>query len=210
MRKKGWKDDRRETEMRRMLAVTVGTVAAIVALALPTQAKGAGGEINITKSGGGEPSLPITITGKDSFVWFEATGMGQTKFARPGVRLGPAYDVIATLDCGRDPGIIRQTLYPYAQGGVQVYTSGGQSYCGEMPLRAGWWSAPPDLLSTLESRGLEPPARAEPDTATVVTRASSRPNSPSNPLPPILMTLGALLAMVAAAGLVHRGRAVRA
>jgi hypothetical protein len=210
--------------MRRTLAVMAGTLVALLALALPAQAKGAGGEISITKSGGGGTggpgggsgggggtggggnlNLPITISGEQSFMWFDATGMGQTKFGPPDVQLGPAYDVIATLDCGKGPGVIRQKLYPYADGGPQVYTPGGQTYCGEMPLRAGWWAAPQDLLTVLEQNGLEPRAELEPAAPGAAGRRTTAASS-SSPVVPIGAAVAVLLAMLVTGAVIHRRR----
>jgi hypothetical protein len=78
--------------------------------------------------------------------------------AQPKVRLGPRYDVVYLLPTPAGKALIRQQLYPYAQGGPLTYVQPGQVFYGGMETRGGWIQAPQGLLPTLVTFGL--PSRA--------------------------------------------------
>ena len=97
-------------------------------------------------------------------LWLEATRPFEPKDPEPFASvLGPRYQATFRIDgCSAkgDIEIVHQEVYPYAVGGPEVFTAGGQTLCGE-PLASGWIHAPTWLLQELVERGL-PPESPEP------------------------------------------------
>jgi hypothetical protein len=73
--------------------------------------------------------------------------------ARPRGELGPRYAVRYRVPTGSRPATITQTLYPYAVGGVAVYTRPGQPLFG-MKIPGGWFRGTAAATTLLVKRGL--------------------------------------------------------
>lgn len=82
--------------------------------------------------------------------------------------LGPRYLVTYRYDygAGRKDDLIRQNLYPYADGGPVTFTPPGQVLTGEgmAPIGSGWFQATPEFFRHLVDNGL--PATNPVDAAT--------------------------------------------
>jgi hypothetical protein len=83
---------------------------------------------------------------------------------RPPGRLGSRY--VVTYDMGTPGDVIRQDLYPYADGGPVAHLPAGQ-WSGTRPLHGGWLRADAVLLDVLVDAGLpavdpSPPAAKAP------------------------------------------------
>jgi len=76
---------------------------------------------------------------------------------RPSVKLGPGYTARYRVPTGGRPATIVQTLYPYAAGGMVVYTRPGQRLFGTA-TPGGWFRARPFVKPMLVRRGLPPAA----------------------------------------------------
>jgi hypothetical protein len=73
--------------------------------------------------------------------------------------LGPGYAVTYRLIAGsKRPEIVRQELYPYAQGGPVTHTPPGQRIAEGMPwggpISAGWYQGSPEFFQYLVEQGL--------------------------------------------------------
>jgi hypothetical protein len=72
---------------------------------------------------------------------------------RPSGKLGPAYTARYRVPTGSRPATIVQALYPYAAGGLVVYTRPGQRLFGSR-TSGGWFRAEPFVKPMLVKRGL--------------------------------------------------------
>jgi hypothetical protein len=86
---------------------------------------------------------------------------GSPRSAKP-KRLGPSYPVRYRLSLHLfEPSrsaVVKQRLYPYAEGGPVVFTPEGQRFRVSRSISAhassGWYQVPPSVLRHLEDRGL--------------------------------------------------------
>jgi hypothetical protein len=162
----------------RAVAALVMVLGMAVWFASPAHAKGENGKVTI--SGPGVAS-PIVLRHEDAFLWFDDSGVWEAKWPdpvvagrmRPSIELGTAYVVRARFgpEC---PGLIHQTLYPFAEGGPQVLMPVDQHLCWGEALLDGYFVPSYELMNALIANGL--PSRTitsavEPDAAAV--RASS-------------------------------------
>lgn len=188
----------------RRLSVGLLAGAAIVAGALPAQAKVAGvASINGPGLGGG-----ISMRGNDgagyppvSGLFEESNGMSQA----PTTVLGPRYVSRYVVREPDGPPPVVQYLYPYAEGGPLVYTPPGQEWIGgaDGTAASGWFRMNPDLLEALIARGL-------PETSPVALDAPSaeeqpqpaHATSPSGIVWAVILLAGLLLAGLLVAGAV--------
>lgn len=147
--------------MRRAAVVLAVVTAGFVAAALPAQAKAPGDEAgvqaeSVAVTGPGTGS-GISLNGEDAAFWGLASRtFGHGKLAnRPTGPLGPAYQVLYTLECGDGTmAVLHQTLYPFHALGAWVFTAAGQTGCGFLQPVAGWSGAQRPLVKLLESKGL--------------------------------------------------------
>lgn len=82
---------------------------------------------------------------------------------RPQGDLGPRYTATYVVPSGgghRD--LIRQAIFPYAEGGPVTYTPPGQSFFGSEETRGGWFGAPPEFKDELVAAGLPRSSTAQP------------------------------------------------
>src|SRR6266536_4083185 len=137
---------------------TAMIVGIVLGSAVPAHAKGENGTVTIDGPG---LAAPIELRHDDAFLWFQESGAWETKWPdpvvdgrmRPSLALGPAYNVRARFgpEC---PGIVYQTIYPYAAGGPQVLMGAGQHLCGGHALPAGYFPPSRKLLDALHANGL--------------------------------------------------------
>jgi hypothetical protein len=184
----------------RKVSVALLAGAAIVAGALPAQAKVAGAA-NI--SGPGIGGGGISMRGNDgagyppmSGLLTESDGMDQAPTKTLGSRYVSRY---VTREPASQPPVI-QYLYPYAEGGPLVYTPPGQEWIagadGTAP--SGWFRMSGDLLGALIDRGLPKPAPAQ---AQETVQGQPQPA-------PAAWPSGVVWAMVLLAGLLMTGALV--
>ena len=135
-------------------------------LAPPAHAKGLG---NATLTGPNLPAGGIHIRGDDREVLFEGGFFEEWKMTRSDLdlsdaELGPAYALrMRFLGIGGPKGtIIRQLVYPYADGGPILFTP-EQSLGDVEEISRGWTAAPSHYLSMLIRAGLPAPKPASPE-----------------------------------------------
>ena len=123
------------------------------------------------ESGDGSPMAVLTMQGG----FFPAT-FGESPDPmlpkRPSGDLGSRYTVVYTVPGPTDEAQIRQSLFPYAEGGPVLYTRPGQPFFDTERTRGGWFRASEALTVALVRAGL-PGA-----TATAVSSAQESPTSP--------------------------------
>ena len=153
-------------------------ITALVVLALLT-APGvamAKGPLSGSVSGPGLAD-PIKLDGRDA--WREGSPLAlltadtgiydHSKHPpRPAGELGPRYDVRLVFPPAY---VVRQHLYPYAEGGPTVYTLRGQPIFDDAFRTTGGWYRVPRILI----KRLHLPARPVPDRATVAAGSGSSP-----------------------------------
>jgi hypothetical protein len=148
-------------------------MALVLAVASPAGAKGIIAEATISGPGlgrgsgsvvGGGGTLRIEASAADR-MW-ELSGASWMRKREDSVfelglapaDLGPRYLVTYRYDFGpgREHDLIRQELYPYADGGPVTFTPPGQVLTGEgmAPIGSGWFQADPGFLEFLVRNGL--------------------------------------------------------
>jgi hypothetical protein len=174
---------------RLLVITTIG--ATVCSVALPAEAKGfEHARITITGQGLG---APIRLHGNGAVAYISGAGLGESKWQVPNIgatldphaKLGPAYTAAVNIGCsGRTRVEFRQTLYPYAPGGLQILTPDGATWCFGDDVKAGYWPASDELLQTLFAKGLPatPPggvqAASTRDRATIAATGGSGPSAP--------------------------------
>jgi hypothetical protein len=165
---KAWKGTKVRS-IRGMLAA--GMVAAsVLAAVAPAAAKGVIAEANISGPGpGGRGSASgggMKIEAPAADTMWELSGASWMKVREDSVSelglapadLGPRYLVTYRYDFGpgREDDLIRQELYPYADGGPVTFTPPGQVLTGEgmAPIGSGWFQADPGFFEFLVEEGL--------------------------------------------------------
>jgi hypothetical protein len=146
--------------------LVAGMLAAGVAL-IPTVAAAKGAKemtlsgpglaapIRLANTGNG--MSPNTIVQKSGL--FSSTDDRVTAH-RPAGRLGPRYVATYQWLVGPDKTtVLRQELYPFADGGALSHTRPGRRVLG-VPARDGWYRAGPELTLLLVSAGVPVPRRA--------------------------------------------------
>jgi hypothetical protein len=162
--------------MRRLVTVAVVGMALVAAMSVPALAKGENGEgLGAESVAIVGPGLagPVTLGGDQAANYGELSRVfsnGKMTERPTQLRLGPAYDVLYTIDCmspggaGNSVGArnvlsYHQVLYPYATFGdftrPWTYTPAGQPACGfiSAPM-AGWMATSTDLTPALVGAGL--------------------------------------------------------
>jgi len=168
--------------MMRKWAIGVLAGLAVLALAVPVQAKGDASRVTVTNGGSGPggggvggpgsgssrsggsggggtaPAVlaaPIHLQGVDASGWVADTGIIQESQIHPAAdTLGPALDVRLAYTCGPGrSGVVTQQLYPYAKGGAVAHTPAGQKFCdGALPQT--WWRIAGNTMNVLHDNGL--------------------------------------------------------
>jgi hypothetical protein len=173
--------------MRTRLFVIVAIGAVMGSIALPAEAKGFD-HSRVTITGPGL-SAPLRLRGDDAVAYLLGSGLGESKWQVPNIgstlephaKLGLAYEAVVHVDCGTRMEF-RQTLYPYAPGGLQILTAAGASGCFGESVKPGYWPASDELLQALLGKGLPatPPGGVQSassrDRATVAASESSGPS----------------------------------
>jgi hypothetical protein len=153
--------------MRSRIAMLVATAAvAACASAGPAAAKGAesatltgpGLDDGIAFTGSGEPGSGTKL-GRLA----EASGIFRALFghpselagSRPEGELGPRYTLSFSMPGpDGDADIVRQHVYPYADGGAVTFTPAGQPFFGTERSQGGWHRGGDELRNLLVSGGL--------------------------------------------------------
>ncbi len=147
--------------MRRILLAALVGIAAVPVLTGPAQAKGENIHARVVIEGPGL-AAPLVLAGEDAGLYVARSGAEQAKWdapniggtLEPGADLGPAFTAVVRIRCGRTALTpYRQTLYPQAPQGLQVYTPLGAVSCFGQPS-PGYWPAATELLDLLAHRGL--------------------------------------------------------
>lgn len=163
-------------------ARTMFVLGVCAAISLPmswASAKGERGSVRILIP----PDGAIVLRHGDAARYAADTGLFEAKWDEPNLGgtlsasadLGTGFKVLLRFgpECPGD--VVHQTIYPYVQGGPQVYTPPGEVMCGsEVP--EGYYPAVPGLLRLLLRSGLPTAAEApvaEPSPAGVVAGGGS-------------------------------------
>lgn len=149
-------------KLRILLAVALAAV-----VASGWTAAGAKGPLDVTISGPGLTS-PIRLSeisanelARNSSFFRQSADGGTAD--RPAGALGPRYAATFRWNLGqREPSVLRQDLYPFADAGALSYTPPGQSV-GDGRRAGGWSRAGPQLTLLLVAAGVPiPPSYAAP------------------------------------------------
>ena len=127
-------------------------------------------------------SADVVMRKMDAADFLAATGLWVNKWEQPNVdgemrtaaALGVGYATVVRLgpECPGDR--VHQTIYPYVEGGPQVFTPEGESFCGaEVP--DGYYPARADAFDMLVAAGL--PATAAEEAVTPTPAAASTAGS---------------------------------
>ena len=151
-------------------ATILAALAAALALAAPGLAKGPseatvtgpglkGGGIHLKSDTGGDPSSGTALGNLTERSGFFPALFGQVPDPmlkqRPVSTLGPKYRIEFTVPGpSGNPSTIRQDVYPYARPTPLTYTKPGQPFFGSEHANGGWFTAPPELKTTLVAAGL--------------------------------------------------------
>ena len=192
----------------RRLSVALLAGAAIVAGALPAQAKVAGAA-NI--SGPGVGGGGISMRGDDGAGYPVMSGLledgARATTQAPTDTVGPRYTARYDIRFPKGQPSVVQYLYPFAEGGPLVYTPPGQEWIGGAHGTApsGWFTMRPELLQELQDRGL-------PETSPVAVQAPGTERQPQ-PAPPawpsaVVWAMVLLAGLLVAGALVGRRRAI--
>jgi hypothetical protein len=198
--------------MKRACTALVGLII-VLAMAGTAQAKGAMPQsAQITGPGldkpmnFGDPGRPTGISGKGDINLLTSqtklleTLFGGNQMQAPHGALGPRYLITWTMrsDMGSKKTFqVRSDLYPYAKGGVVVFTHGGQKIPfgdGSHTLRSGWATGYSALRANLQAWGL--PQR----------NAATGSGVQSSAISPLWIVPVAFLALIVAAGVWARRR----
>ena len=129
-------------------------------------------------------SADVTMRKMDAADFLASTGLWVNKWEQPNVdgemrtagALGVGYATVVRLgpECPGDR--VHQTLYPYVEGGPQVFTPEGESFCGaEVP--EGYYPARADAFDMLVAAGLPATAPEEALTPAPTPAAASTAGS---------------------------------
>ena len=156
----------------RWVGAIVSTMVLLsVALAPSASAKGERGSVTITVPG----SADVTMRKADAAEFVYVTGLWEGKWDSPNVdgemrtasALGVGYAMVVRFgpECPGDR--VHQTIYPYVEGGPQVFTPEGESLCGG-EISAGYYPARTQAFDMLVAAGL-PAVAPEPAEETGAT-----------------------------------------
>ena len=149
----------------RWVGAIVSTMVLLsIALAPSASAKGERGSVTITVPG----SAGVTMRKDDAAEFVYVTGLWEGKWDSPNVdgelttasALGVGYAMVVRFgpECPGDR--VHQTIYPYAEGGPQVFTPEGETLCGG-EISPGYYPARTEAFDMLVAAGL-PAAAPEP------------------------------------------------
>jgi hypothetical protein len=202
--------------MRTRLLVIAAIGAVMGSVVLPAQAKGfEHSRVTITGPGLG---ASIHLRSDDAVAYLGGVGVSVAKWQVPNIGttldphadLGSPYVAVVDVACGAGRRAeFRQTLYPYAPGGLQILTAQGATWCSGQDVKAGYWPASDELLQALFAKGLPaaPPgdvqAVSSRDRATIAASGGLGPSGPT-------VALIALAAFLGFGGLVMIRRRSRA
>jgi hypothetical protein len=152
--------------IRRIALASVVAVLAPLTLAAPAQAKG---PVSAVVSGPGIDTTRLTFDSDETelaalldiaYPWIDGRGVWRAE--RPAGELGPMYSVAYRMPAKMGPHrkeVVRQMIYPFADGGAVVYTARGQTMFGA-PLQHGWKTASAQLTAVMQDLGAADPNAA--------------------------------------------------
>jgi hypothetical protein len=161
----------------------VGLVAVLVPLTLAAPAEAKGPESAVV-SGPGMDSTRLTWANAETdlaalldvaFPWGGGGGRAWVSEPPPG-DLGPMYTAVYNMPAEMGParkGVVRQQLYPFADGGPVMYTAPGQTFFGTR-LNQGWQAASPQLTTLMRDLGADPNAATNAASVTPAAATSQR------------------------------------
>jgi len=163
----------------RWVGAIVSTMVLLsIALAPSASAKGERGSVTVTVPG----SDDVRMRKDDAAEFIYVTGLWEGKWDNPNVNgdmqtasaLGVGYAAVVRFgpECPGDA--VHQTIYPYVEGGPQVFTPEGETLCGaEVP--AGYYPARTEAFDMLVAAGLPstPPEPAVENGATPTPAAAT-------------------------------------
>ena len=204
--------------MKRIRTLVVLMLGAMLASALPAQAKGV---TSATFTGPGLPPGGITITTEDGNGGAGPPGPALTeglasvfddfKLNAPPVAesdLGPAYHATLAFDFAPRP--LRAILYPYADGGPTLFIPGGQELGPEFEvptLPGGWTATDRTFLDTLIELGF-PETAPRIEAAPAQNDAVRAERQPASTLPLVvggILTVLLVMALMALRSRRHAG-----
>jgi len=152
----------------------IGVPAAALALASPASAKGERGSVRILIP----PDGAIILRHDDAVTYAAESGLFELKWDEPNLDgtlsastdLGTGFKVLVRFGPECPDDVVHQQIYPYIEGGPQVFTPAGEVMCGAA-VPDGYFPAPTHLLDLLVKAGL-PPADMVP-TATPAPEGSA-------------------------------------
>ena len=156
----------------RWVGAIVSTMVLLsIALAPSASAKGERGSVTVTVPG----SEDVKMRKDDAAEFVYVTGLWEGKWDSPNVdgemqtasALGVGYAMVVRFgpECPGDR--VHQTIYPYVEGGPQVFTPEGESLCGG-EISAGYYPARTQAFDMLVAAGL-PAVAPEPAEETGAT-----------------------------------------
>jgi hypothetical protein len=166
----------------------------------------------IGESSDGSPMAVLTMEGG----FFPAT-FGESPDpmlpGKPSGKLGPRYIVIYTVPGPTDKAYLRQSLFPYAEGGPILYTPPDQPFFDSERTHGGWFQGTARLRAALVRAGLPATATAtgsaaeEPVTSPLTSSASGSGGGPRSLQIGIAAIAAALAGALGGTLLVRRRRA---
>jgi hypothetical protein len=182
--------------MRRLVRLSLVIIALLITAADNASAKGIPEHAKVMIVGAGLPGGIVTL-GEDGGAFALGSQPWEEKWDAPNIAgtlepravLGPAYTVRVVLDCeGGGRSRYRQTLYPQASEGPQLFTPTGVDVCGA-PAPAGYDALGPGLTTLLRSHGVDVRPRPTPTTTTRSPAGSPIPALAAAGLPFLLVAL---------------------
>jgi len=194
-----------------LFLVTLGVV--LGGTMLPARAKGfENATVTITGPGLG---APIRLRGDDAFTYGMGSGFDQLKWSAPNVRgtlepdadLGPAYTAVVRMGCdGAGKASFEQTIYPEAEGGVQVLTPEGSTWCFGLDVPAGYWAASSDVEALLAAHGISVDHAQEVKAQPARIAAVPPPDDGSGSAGPVAIAVGLVVVLGAGGFVIVRRR----
>jgi len=201
---------------RRALALMAAVGVAVLVWASPAMAKGPdqatitgpGLDAPIVVSGWGEPGSGGNLAGLADgsglfLVMFPSSSSDPRVVAEaPAGPLGPRYELAYRLPDGTETGtMVRQDLYPLAEGGPVTYTEAGQLAMGS-PTLGGWYRASASFGAVLEQLGL--PSSPVGGRVPPVVQPEPQPRPAPRAIPWLPIAAAGLVVLLVVAGVLFR------
>jgi hypothetical protein len=154
----------------------MGALAVAMLPVSPASAKGERGSVRILIP----PDSEITLRHEDAAMYGGETGLFEVKWDEPNLGgtlsgsadLGVGFKVLVRFGPECPDDVVHQVIYPYVEGGPQVFTPPGEVMCGGT-VPDGYYPASPELLDLLVKAGLPPADTVMVETASPEARATA-------------------------------------